>query len=913
VSETGQGAGEERRRSRGRRAAPRKSWSWFDHQEAAAEGDPPGAGGSAGGEISEPPDIPDIPGAPAVSETPQAPDATMQLKVDDLRRSVGATGAAEARSARNAPGGPEEPEARAGAPEAPEPPRVPRLSRVQEPPEPQEIPKHPAVPHVRHMAESSDAPDATMQLKVDDLRRAVDALRESNPGARPDETMQLRVLPPEAAGGTARPAAGATDEPARHPAAPGRLSAAVRDRLAPLTAALAPLGARLAPFTARLAPFTARLAPYTERLRPYLQRMKPQYPRPGRTGWRRWIPSWRQSLGGAFSGVGLVFMFLVVAYAATDIPQNLNSYATQQDNVYFWSDGTPMARTGWVQRQAMPLKDIPEDVRWAVLAAENESFYSDPGISVKGLTRALYRTIGQGDTEGGSTITQQYVKNVYLTQNQTVSRKFTEAMIALKLDNRMSKDQILEGYLNTSWFGRGTYGIQRASQAYYGKDVSKLDAGEAAMLAGLLKGAGLYDPTLSKANHARAEERWNWTLDRMVKIGKLSPAERAKFRTFPEPLKSNPLYDTGQQSDYLVEVATQYAKKSAHISDKDFDLGGYQIYTTFDRKREAALTAAVTKARKQLKKDDPVKARTAHYGAASVAADGKVLAVYGGPDHRTQGYNESNATTVPAGSAFQPFVFAAGLQYGVVKQRDEARQQITPETIYNGDNGVPVTTPEGPYWDRSGKKVAARNDGGRNWGPISLRYALVQSVNTPFMQLGMDTGLDTVKKTATDAGLLDSSMGPQVPALSLGSATPSAIRMANGYATFAAEGLHTEPYSVRKITRNGGAVPLDTPEPTRAVGAAVAQHVQAALTESFRLTHSTGAPVTGTVAGKAGTTEDDKASWYVGTARSVSTAVVVYRIDLTKSLEPLELKGIAGTSADSVPFGIWSEALSPPG
>lgn len=191
----------------------------------------------------------------------------------------------------------------------------------------------------------------------------------------------------------------------------------------------------------------------------------------------------RQLLGAALTSVGLSALFLVVAYAATDIPQNLNTYATQQDNVYFWSDGTPMARTGWVQRQAMPLKDIPENVRWAVLAAENESFYSDPGISFKGLTRALWRTVGEGDTEGGSTITQQYVKNVYLTQNQTVGRKFTEAMISLKLDNRMSKDQILEGYLNTSWFGRGTYGIQRAAQAYYGKDVTHLNASQAAFLA----------------------------------------------------------------------------------------------------------------------------------------------------------------------------------------------------------------------------------------------------------------------------------------------------------------------------------------------------------------------------------------------------------------------------------------------
>ncbi|MFC3576639.1 transglycosylase domain-containing protein [Streptomyces yaanensis] len=718
-------------------------------------------------------------------------------------------------------------------------------------------------------------PDETMQLKVPPPPERGRALP-------PDETMQLRVLPPEASGSPS----------ARHKTeAPSALTRV----------------------TAYLEPYTRRLAPYAQRLAPYARRLRPVYPRPGRAGWRRWVPSWRQSVGAVLTSIGLSSVFLVIAYAATDIPDNLNSYATQQDNVYFWSDGTPMARTGWVQRQAMPLKDIPEDVRWAVLAAENASFYSDPGISVSGIGRALWRTVGEGDTQGGSTITQQYVKNVYLNQNRSVGRKFTEAMIALKLDNRMSKDKILEGYLNTSWFGRGTYGIQRASQAYYGKDVSKLNAGEAAVLASLLKGAGLFDPTLSKANHARAVERWSWILDRMVDIGKLSKSERAKYKKFPEPLKQNPLYDTGEQSDYLVELASQYAKKAAHLSDQDFDLGGFQIYTTFDRKREEALTDAVTKARKAALKDDPKTAKTAHYGAASVSDDGRILAVYGGPDHRKQGYNESNATTVPAGTAFLPFVYAAGLEHGVHKTRSGSATPVTPQSVYDGNDAVPVTTPEGPYWDRNGDQVAAHNDGNKNWGHITLDQALANSVNTPFMQLGMDTGLDKVRATAVAAGLLSSSMGPQVPALSMGSSTPSAIRMASGYATFAADGQHTEPYSVRRITRNGSTVAMPTPEASRAVGSEVAGAVTKALTKSFALAHPGAASATAQVAGKAGTTEKDTASWYVGTATSVSTAVVVYRIDLTKSLEPLPLKGIAGTAANSVPYGIWSSAVSPLG
>ncbi|MGW1895681.1 transglycosylase domain-containing protein [Streptomyces sp. NPDC002004] len=660
-----------------------------------------------------------------------------------------------------------------------------------------------------------------------------------------------------------------------------------------------------------LAPVDDRVAPLVRRMAPYARRLRPQYPRPGRSDWRRWVPSWRQWVGSVLTCLGVIGTLLVITYATTDIPENLNTYATQQDNVYFWSDGTPMARTGWVRRQEMPLKDIPEDVRWAVLAAENESFYSDPGISVSGITRALWRTVGEGDTQGGSTITQQYVKNVYLNQNRSVSRKLTEAMIAIKLDQHMSKDQILEGYLNTSWFGRGTYGIQRAAQAYYGKEVGQLNASEAAFLASLLKGAGLYDPTLSHANHERAVERWSWILDRMVKIGKLSRSERAKYTHFPEPVKQSLSQDTGHQTDYLVQLAGQYAKKSGHISDKQFDLGGYQIYTTFDKRRESTLTRAVALARKDAKGRDASAAKVARFGAASVAANGSILAVYGGPDHRKQGFNESNAATVPAGSAFLPFVYAAALENGVRTERGAAATPVTPQTLYNGDDDVTITTPEGPYWDRSGKKVTAHNDDDKSFGRISLHDALADSVNSPFMQLGMDTGLDNVRRTAQAAGMLPSSMGPQVPALSLGSSTPSAIRMASAYATFAAQGMHSEPYSVRRITRNGSRVPLRTPRPRRAVRAEVAREVTDALTASYRAHHPATGSTQAETAGKGGTTEDDTAAWYTGTYGSVSTAVVVYRMDLSKSLDALPLKGVAGSPATTAPYGIWSSVMSP--
>ncbi|MFF2327267.1 MULTISPECIES: transglycosylase domain-containing protein [unclassified Streptomyces] len=629
-----------------------------------------------------------------------------------------------------------------------------------------------------------------------------------------------------------------------------------------------------------------------ERPRPRLPR-KPDYPRAGRRGWRRWVPSWRLVAGSFLICVATLTAVVGIAYARTDIPDDLNAFATQQDTVYYWADGTPLARTGWVRRQEMPLSKIPDDVRWAVLAAENADFYTDHGISTQGITRALWRTVSDGDTQGGSTITQQYVKNVYLSQDRSFTRKFTEMLLAVKLDRHMSKDKILENYLNTSWFGRGTYGLQRAAQAYYGKEVTQLDASEGAFLASLLKGASLYDPAVSSRNHERAVERWRWTLDRMVSIGRLSPAERARYTTFPEPKPPRSPNSTAGQDGYLVQLAESYAKRAGHISDARFDLGGYQIYTTFEKPRMTALTKAVKEARGTLDPERRAADRHARFGAASVAADGRILAVYGGPDFERQAFNESNAGTVPAGTAFAPFVYAAALQHGVSRKRDGPRSTVTPSTLYDGDDDIPVMTPEGPYWDRSGKMVKGQNEGDRSYGRISLHEAMARSVDSPFLQLGMDVGLKQVRRTAEAAGLLPSSFGPPVPAFSMGNSTPSAIRMADAYGMFAAHGLHTDPYSVRKVTHNGEPVRLDLPRAKRAVRSAVADAVTEALVRPSRRSSPTSTPV----AARTGTTEDDTARWYAGYDRTVSTAVVVYRMDLTKGLAPLPLKGLGGDSA----------------
>lgn len=232
-------------------------------------------------------------------------------------------------------------------------------------------------------------------------------------------------------------------------------------------------------------------------------------------------------------------------------------------------------------------------MQWAALAAENETFYSDYGVDPQGMARAVRNMATGGAMQGGSTITQQYVKNAYLNQKQTMSRKLTEIVLAVKLDRKLSKQQILEGYLNTSWYGRGSYGIERAAQAYYGEDVSQLNVSQGAVLASLLKGAGRYDPAISPENHKRAVDRWKWILDRMVVIGKLTPAQRAAYTTFPEPQEPPKQVGLSGQTGYLVDIAKQYVTTHTGITDAQFDLGGYQIHTTFEKPSQTALTDAV--------------------------------------------------------------------------------------------------------------------------------------------------------------------------------------------------------------------------------------------------------------------------------------------------------------------------------
>ncbi|MEU8844574.1 biosynthetic peptidoglycan transglycosylase, partial [Streptomyces roseus] len=231
------------------------------------------------------------------------------------------------------------------------------------------------------------------------------------------------------------------------------------------------------------------------------------YPRSDKDGWQRFVPSWKLVCGTALGFFAVVTAGAGIGIASVNTPDP-NKAAQAQNNVFFWADGTQMVATGGsMNRQIVPIDKIPKSMQNAVIAAENESFETDKGVDPMGIARAVWNMAKGGSTQGGSTITQQYVKNTYLDSDQTLKRKVTELFISIKLGVSEEKDTILAGYLNTAYYGRDAYGIQAAARAYFGKDCKDLTPSESAFLASVLKGPNLYNPDGGVGTAAAAARR----------------------------------------------------------------------------------------------------------------------------------------------------------------------------------------------------------------------------------------------------------------------------------------------------------------------------------------------------------------------------------------------------------------------
>jgi membrane peptidoglycan carboxypeptidase len=650
------------------------------------------------------------------------------------------------------------------------------------------------------------------------------------------------------------------------------------------------------------------------------------------------VPSWKLVTGLFLGFMGSLMAAATIAYAMVEVP-DVDKTAKAQNNVYYWSDGSQMAATGGeINRQIIPIEKIPQAMQNAVISAENKTFKTDSGIDPMGIGRALVNMASGERTQGGSTITQQYVKNARLgDQSQTLSRKFKELFISIRVGTDLDKNEIMHGYLNTSYYGRGAYGIQAAARTYYGKDADELNASECAFLATLLKGATYFDPAgatdidpaaTKEENTKNAKERWAWILNEMVKDNHLSAEERAKYKQFPMPdgLKKNA--QLGGQVGYLVDLAKSYFlnNNDRDIDAVDLSQGGYEIHTTFDKKKVKELEKAVKKVRDENidPKKRPDKDTHVQFGGASVEPEtGKIVAIYGGEDATKHFTNNANETGAQVGSTFKPFVLAAAMRDGVQDPSGSGDRTIVDpdKSRYSGKNKLKIKNYDGSIWrNEKGKEWLQRNDGDESYKSISLREAMIHSANSPFVQLGMDVGIPQVREAAIDAGLLDapSLSKSNVPSFSIGISSPSAIRMAGAYATFAAQGKQADPYSVTEVEHEGRKVFEHKEKSTRKFSSAIANNVTDVLRDVVDHPEGTGknARLPGRqVAGKTGTTDGNKSAWFVGYTPQLSTAIDMYRLDddeKNKKREFLEMYGTGDQDkihGASFPSEIWQDYM----
>ncbi|WP_246150388.1 transglycosylase domain-containing protein [Streptomyces qinzhouensis] len=620
-----------------------------------------------------------------------------------------------------------------------------------------------------------------------------------------------------------------------------------------------------------------------------------------RTGWRRAVPTRRMLLAGFLIVAALLIGAFAAGYLLVHIPP-ANATAVAQSNVYLYEDGSRLALDGEVNRENVPLAQIPLTVQRAVLAAEDRDFYSERAVDPKAMVRAAWNTLTGKGKQSGSTITQQYVKNYYLGQEQTLSRKWKEFFIAIKLGREQSKGQILQGYLNTSYFGRNAYGAQAAAQAYYGTDVSKLTTAQGAYLASLLNAPSAFDVSTHPENRPAALARWHYTLDGMVKTGWLSPAERAAM-SFPDPQSARPATGLSGQRGYVVQAVEEYLTSEGIVDEKTLAAGGYRITTTLERDRQDAFVKAVDdQVTDRLDPGRRAADRNVRVGGAAIDPEsGRVVALYGGVDYTRQYVNNATRRDYQVGSTFKPFVLTAAVEEG---SRTQDGRRITPNTVYDGNDRRPVQG-----W--SGARYAPENEDGASYGPITVRTATDRSVNAVYAQMAVDVGPARVKRTAIALGLPENTPDLSAsPSIALGPATASVLDMAEAYATLANHGRHGRYTLVSSVSKDGAAVGLPARDERQAVSREAADTTTSVLQSVVDSGTGTAAQSAGRpAAGKTGTAEEDKAAWFAGYTPQLATVVAVMGQDPETGVQkPLYgAMGLPRVNGGGAPARIWGQ------
>jgi len=587
-------------------------------------------------------------------------------------------------------------------------------------------------------------------------------------------------------------------------------------------------------------------------------------------------------LGGfGFITGSILFAFAWFTVSIPDPNQYINSQAT----IIQYSNGNEIGRIGTQNRQILPIAKIPINMRNAVLAAEDRNFYSNQAFSVTGIARALFNNLRSGDlnAQGGSTITQQYAKTAFLTSSRTIERKVRELVIAMKLENALSKDQIFENYLNTIYFGRGSYGVQTASQQYFNRNVNQLNLSQTAVIASILRAPGYYDPSLSENNLVRLQNRFQYVINGMLDQGWITQeqADEAKFPAVTPRVTSGSL--SGPKGHIISQVQRDLGRLG--FTEEQLLEGGLVIRTTLERRAQQSAVDAVTKLYPKSAPDN------LRIGLIAIRpGTGEIIAMYGGRDYLERQLNDATQSIALAGSTFKPFALIAGLEAGI---------PLT--SMWNGDS------PQ--IFDDLGKPYTVSNYGNNGWGQIDLLTATQRSINTIFVPLGMKAGMDKVVDAARRAGIPESVEMIATPSVVLGVASPRVIDVTNAYATFAAQGVYARPFLVSSVTGPNKGLLYEATTQTQQV---FAEDVMADLTYALKSvvnggTGSAALALGRPAAGKTGTSQSNASAWFSGYTPQLAASVAFFRESASESLNGIG--GLTSVTGGTFPARIWTQFM----
>ncbi len=568
------------------------------------------------------------------------------------------------------------------------------------------------------------------------------------------------------------------------------------------------------------------------------------------SGWRR---RYRRSLVLLpFIAVGLLFAFMALIYV-TPLPAPTMPVPT----TLYDTNNSVVASLSTTNRIDVPLADMSDWIKKAIVAIEDVRFYQHRGIDFIGLARAAVKDIEAGQiVEGGSTITQQLARTMFLTQQRTFTRKFWEALLTFKLEMKYTKPEILEMYLNQVYFGSGNYGVEAAARNYFGKHAKDLTLPESAMIAGLTRSPEYYSP-FNSADRARA--RRDYVLSRMAELKQVTDAEARDARATPLGV-TGPGFGAGTVQYFVQYVLSEISGRHPDVA-RDIYAGGYRVYTTLDGNMQDAAERSFTANIGAGTKDD--QGVTQPQGAL-VAVDprnGHIKAMVGGRDYRESQFNRAYQAFRQPGSTFKPFLYSAAIEAGYTA----ASTQFCGPVSFPGSGGAPYQPKDygnEPY----------------HYQNMTMRRGVTISDNVTAVKWGSVVGPNRIVQYAHAMGVttpIESNLS-----IALGSAAVTPLEMASGFATLANMGVHSEPMSVIRVEDHYGAVMEDNrPQQYHAIDEKTAFIMTSLLRSVMDDPTGTGSLLTPTVgrpvAGKTGTTDEYRDAWFVGFTPDLVSAVYV--------------------------------------